>query len=76
MIYLKTVMEAYDSLEINDVALIRSKFTIADALTEVKTNFILLDTMKIEEIDYRIPQRITRTEADEASDEKRATVWI
>lgn len=47
MIDLQTLEDAYQSFEVNDVALIGSKFNIADRLTKVKENFSLIDTIKL-----------------------------
>lgn len=56
IIDLQTVKNAYASFEVSDVALLLSKFNIADALTKVKTNSILLNTIKSKKIDHPIAQ--------------------
>lgn len=67
MIVSQSVWDAYDSFESNYVALIRFEFSNADALTKMKTIFILLDTTKSGRIDHGIVQWIILPEWTESS---------
>lgn len=69
-----TVKNAYYSLEVNDDALMTSEFNIADALTIVKTDSILLDTIQYGKIDRPVAQLIMRTKTDEVMAEIRTGV--
>lgn len=62
---LKTVKNAYDSFEVNYVALKRTKLNISYALSKVKTNSVLLHTIKNGKIDHPTGQWIILTKANE-----------
>ncbi len=69
MIDLQTVKESYDKKEINHVSFIRSEYNIADALTKVKKDSILLQTLKSGRLDHPVEQWIIRTETELAKNE-------
>lgn len=56
MIDLQTVKDGYQPFEVNDVALIRSEFNIADGRTKVKENSVLMDTLRSANIFHPIEQ--------------------
>lgn len=61
MIDIQTVRDAYRSFEVNDVALVRSEFNIADALTKCKSQSIMIDTIRNGRLDHPIQQWIIRS---------------
>lgn len=72
IIDLQIVKEAYDSLEVgSDVILIPSRFDIADGLAKVRTNSILLNTIRSGKIDHLIARWIIHTTKVEVSVEKK-----
>lgn len=78
MIGLKSVNGVYASLEVNDVALERSKFNIADAVTKVKTKCILFDTISNWRLDHLNKEWIICTKMNKVSSgkEKGLSGWM
>ena len=60
MIDLQTVQDSYNKNEITDVAHIRSIYNISDALTKVKKESILLDTLRTSKLSHPVEQWIIR----------------
>lgn len=62
MIDLQTVKDAYKSFEVNNIALVKSKYNVADASTNVRTSSILKALLTTGKLKHPNEQWIIRSE--------------
>lgn len=74
MIDIQTVRDAYQSFKVTDVALVRSEFNIADALTKDKAQFILRKSVMNRKVDNLIQLLIICANQGKVSVEKKEGV--
>lgn len=67
---LQNAKDVYAPFEVNDVALMRSEYNIANALTMAERKCVLFDTISNEKLDHAIEQWLICTKADKASVDK------
>ena len=60
MLNIRSVREAYQDLDLNDMAWIRSEYNPADALTKVKENTVLNTAIDFGVIKHPVEQWIIR----------------
>jgi hypothetical protein len=58
MLEIYAAREAYKKREIDNIALIRSQYTIADAMTKVNGNGTLLNALKTHKITHPVVQYV------------------
>lgn len=78
MIDIQTVKDCYHTNEVNDVALVRSEYNVADTLSKVKANPALLEPLKTGNLHHAIEQWNNYSKLNEISAKKKGglSIWI